>query len=1099
MKRREVIKGGILLAAGATTSTINGCGNSTQGPTPTLKKVKFKVFHNVNHSQAYFINSFDSATLESLQNEFGIINNPSTQKYHAALSNLFLIDKGTKVLQKAPQTTLRATDAYTYTYSTTAYSGTYNLHLFLKKIDTYTSSDDYYSNFRFYSQNPQDKDVVDNNNLPKYKLVGLYLAIHNSSAQDTTITIDNYYKETAKAFIFRMPIFTNFSAKDLGYMVDNFDAIGAKNLENALKYVSQNGSDWFRYQLHINPDDLTALIRKTKTSDDAYGVIHDVGDAIYTYPLRDIFDNALKRDYNLLVQHFSNDKKISSKLLQTQTSNSTLKRVFNFYKERSNTQSYNGISYKLDSKIGANQGLSLSFDKLFADTLTLTATNTFVRHTGLFCAFYDVNDNLLTPNSSSNIYATYFQYIGILPPEKTFMDIPVENSKKQFTITVPNNAYRTEILFTNLSFGNGPLINILLDSTIGTPSPVTIEKDIIALNDATQLLLLEAEAMTFAFELALNALLVAWGAHTLAGKTKFASLMATLGFSFAKTLVAPFLFNPKLKGKKAFVTLLPGLGTSLITAAGPIASYISADIVDSEVEDAIPIAGTVLKAMNIAITSGLLLESLVEVGLTEAINTVSITRQHTLQLQFKNDPDNHQFPLDLTTIEVILNFTHTNSYKKTYLWGDFPVISYAVQGGASYQTLNIDIADQPAGGKIEVIVKFYEKDWVSAVAHKSVNNLENTRHQLLIKQNIKPITAASTYTPYAKFTTDANKNHVWKKNVPTDNPKNYTNLYELFTITVNDPIGSIGYSYKDITTNTFITKNISAVLDTPEQGMKIYSKTKGMLQTKYDLLSSKSNDGNLLFDTVGEYVYVRKIDIDSTTNSFNVPQTKNIGKFLSNNVTQFAYYKSGKVVAGLDTSKGILHILTHLDSAVDDNEVNRYKQTVSTPSTITLKAQTAYDSKTQYLNNPKLLTMSPNGDIIILDRDTAQKPLLRAFTKEGVSNVKYPHFTDGAFYLKQESGVSYLDINIESQGLMYILKRDDSGTSGIYILDIYNPASKNPNTPLVSTNSLNCAKIKVDHWRNVYTLNYEPHLKGSQVQAKVLREPTISIWIPPAP
>jgi len=486
--------------------------------------------------------------------------------------------------------------------------------------------------------------------------------------------------------------------------------------------------------------------------------------------------------------------------------------------------------------------------------------------------------------------------------------------------------------------------------------------------------------------------------------------------------------------------------------------------------------------MNTAITSGLLLESLVEVGLTEAINTVSITRQHTLQLQFKSDPDNHQFPLDLTTIEVILNFTHTNSYKKTYVWGNFPVTSYAVPGGASYQTLNIDIADQPAGGKIEVIVKFYEKDWVSAVAHKSVNNLENTRHQLLIKQNIKPITAASTYTSYAKFTTDANKNYVWKKNVPTENP-----------------IGSIGYSYKDITTNTFITKNISAVLDTPEQGMKVYSKTNGMLQTKYDLLSSKSNDGNLLFDTVGEYVYVRTIDIDSTTNKFQIQPTKNIGKFLSNNVTQFAYYKSGKVVAGLDTSKGVLHILTHLDSTVDDNEVNRYKQAVSTPSTITLKAQTAYDSKTQYLNNPKLLTMSPNGDIIILDRDTAQKPLLRAFTKEGVSNVKYPHFTDGSFYLKQESGISYLDINIESQGFIYILKRDDSGTSGVYILDIYNPASKNPNTPLVSTNSLNCAKIKVDHWRNVYTLNYEAHLKNSQAQAKVLREPTISIWIPPAP
>ncbi|HZV71087.1 MAG TPA: hypothetical protein VFG10_16145 [Saprospiraceae bacterium] len=89
--------------------------------------------------------------------------------------------------------------------------------------------------------------------------------------------------------------------------------------------------------------------------------------------------------------------------------------------------------------------------------------------------------------------------------------------------------------------------------------------------------------------------------------------------------------------------------------------------------------------------------------------------------------------------------------------------------------------------------------------------------------------------------------------------------------------------------------------------------------------------------------------------------------------------------------------------------------------------------------------------------------------------------------------IEYLDIATEDKGYIYVLYFEDPGTSANqYMLDIYNPDGTillgNPLTGLAA------AKMAVDQWRTLWTLNYET-FRGPSNRT----EPSVSGWIPSTP
>ena len=89
----------------------------------------------------------------------------------------------------------------------------------------------------------------------------------------------------------------------------------------------------------------------------------------------------------------------------------------------------------------------------------------------------------------------------------------------------------------------------------------------------------------------------------------------------------------------------------------------------------------------------------------------------------------------------------------------------------------------------------------------------------------------------------------------------------------------------------------------------------------------------------------------------------------------------------------------------------------------------------------------------------------------------------------------YQDLAVEFTGYLYVLSYNRS--TNLYRLDIYHP-EQSDSQPISTTQSVNAAKLTVDFWRNVYTLNYELlRLPGGAVPA--ITEPSVSLWVPSTP
>lgn len=88
--------------------------------------------------------------------------------------------------------------------------------------------------------------------------------------------------------------------------------------------------------------------------------------------------------------------------------------------------------------------------------------------------------------------------------------------------------------------------------------------------------------------------------------------------------------------------------------------------------------------------------------------------------------------------------------------------------------------------------------------------------------------------------------------------------------------------------------------------------------------------------------------------------------------------------------------------------------------------------------------------------------------------------------------IEYMDIAVETKGYIYVLSSATQGRTTEYRLDIYNPDGsvllEAPQT------GVNAAKLTVDQWRSLFTLNFEKILGPGQ-----RTEPGISEWIPSTP
>ena len=157
-------------------------------------------------------------------------------------------------------------------------------------------------------------------------------------------------------------------------------------------------------------------------------------------------------------------------------------------------------------------------------------------------------------------------------------------------------------------------------------------------------------------------------------------------------------------------------------------------------------------------------------------------------------------------------------------------------------------------------------------------------------------------------------------------------------------------------------------------------------------------------------------------------------------------------------------------------------------------------SRPGLLQGPAAAAVSPEGVILVLE---GQNNRIQAFDL-GVNAVQFFTKQKSPYFLPLDAtddpDTIYLDLAVEYTGYLYVLSSNQNPGSpsfNAYRLDIYHPGQSNT-TPISTTLNVNAAKLTVDFWRNVYTLNYEVlRLPGGAIPA--VTEPSVSLWVPSTP
>ncbi len=134
---------------------------------------------------------------------------------------------------------------------------------------------------------------------------------------------------------------------------------------------------------------------------------------------------------------------------------------------------------------------------------------------------------------------------------------------------------------------------------------------------------------------------------------------------------------------------------------------------------------------------------------------------------------------------------------------------------------------------------------------------------------------------------------------------------------------------------------------------------------------------------------------------------------------------------------------------------------------------------------PVALALAASGDLLVLESLNAR---LQAVDVFGNPVPYFPGASPTLALAAEDRPATYLDLAVDRDGHFLVLLLLGNGDAvADYRLDLYAPDGRR----LATTPSVNAARIALDAWRNLYTLDYS-HLLGPGGRT----EPGVSVWRP---
>jgi hypothetical protein len=560
----------------------------------------------------------------------------------------------------------------------------------------------------------------------------------------------------------------------------------------------------------------------------------------------------------------------------------------------------------------------------------------------------------------------------------------------------------------------------------------------------------------------------------------------------------------------AIANLEGSLLLGAITSSDTFKEYIAGLFTESALEEAEPFVGWVALAIGAAADLASMVETSVEVARSAATMAISIERSLDIEVTVNPDPE-HEGQWPATATHYVISITYD----------DGPVHSYDGQMSSTTQQGSIvhTFTGLPAGGNITVLACFYSATgWLAGQGTAGPLAAQPSEGSTLvvpafnIKENLVPLSASTNYTLKQKLSFGS-RGRVWLA-PPAVSPPTATvsdldgsnvgnNLEQLGQLTVNKQ-SALGYLWQASGQNVPLAGTGSQPYSgqewtfqalgeaaEPQNGLKFsgYGYTaQPCLAFPPPTMANPLADGFLLEpDMSGAAMLLRAVSLQPGQPMIASPG-QCFGRFTSPQ-DDLAIHPAGYAVA-LNTATCKLQVV-RLTALSDD---------AGAPAAAILAGE---GTRPGLLSNPVSVACALDR-IVVLQGGTANYPQGSVCAFDVKGNPVHCFLPSRPFgpagrawvtglHPEGQANVVVVDLSIESKGYLYVLKylQPMSGQvlASDYRLDIYNPDG----SFLTQVVGLVAARLQVDLWRNLFTLNYEI-LQGSG-----RTEPSVAEWIPSTP
>lgn len=572
-----------------------------------------------------------------------------------------------------------------------------------------------------------------------------------------------------------------------------------------------------------------------------------------------------------------------------------------------------------------------------------------------------------------------------------------------------------------------------------------------------------------------------------------ASLPLILGLAGGELTNGIFGSANSHSAKEALISL----GNAVLSAffatgqgAAVLAYIIASAVVTNVVEFTGPL-GLAFRLIAVAADVATIGQSVGEVLANPALFRNELTLTMNTTVIINRDPADFEFPATARQYEVTLSYDSASkvTFKQTGTIepGRADPIAVVFDGVPSGGMVTVDVfLTSDSGCVVGVCTSDGSTPGPFGPVPATQADIDVTIKELLI-----PLTQKTQYAHDLKLEYQGGQ-HVW---VATAAPTatvaslmegNDDALNDVTGITLSQRTGAVGYAYEAGGQGVPFCGESSGGIMHMLQGLSLTSDPDGGLKqlscglqrtisAVYDKVGPAGGSRNFFLQPTEQGFFLQSVTVDDDS-PFNLDNPLTWGIF-AQALDSLVLVPSGYVI-GVDRQN---HKMEVLELPAVPNDPSNAPQAV--PFSV---SKMGLGARPGLLDTPVAVTVF-RSTILILENGNQR---IQAVDVSGNPVARFQGGTTNIVELERGAGIVYLDLGVEGLGYMYVLSYvNDGATPTDYRLDIYDPRGDF----LTRTTGVAAARLAVDTFRNVYTLNYETIATAPRV------EPSLSHWIPSTP